>query len=109
MPDCIFCKIVAGKIPSEKIHHEDDEIVSFPDVHPVASGHTLVVPVEHYRWFDDLPDELANKLFRAARKIAKELKQQTGADYVHLSIVGKDIPHVHIHLIPRKLSEKITV
>lgn len=105
MDDCIFCKIVAGEVPSEKAHHEDDKIVSFPDRQPVRPGHTLVVPAEHYQWFWDLPDDVANDLFKVTRKLARQLKEQTGADYIQLSIVGKDVPHVHVHLIPRKLDD----
>jgi len=105
MEDCIFCKIVAGDIPSEKAHHEDDTIVSFPDQHPVRPGHTLVVPAAHYRWFWELPDDLANDLFKVARTLARSLKDETGADYIQLSIVGKDIPHVHVHLIPRRFDD----
>jgi histidine triad (HIT) family protein len=105
MESCIFCKIIAGAVPAEKVHHEDDTIVSFPDVHPVRPGHTLVVPTAHYQWFWDLPDDIANDLFKTARKLAPELKEKTGADYVQLSIVGKDVPHVHMHLIPRKFND----
>ena len=108
MNDCIFCKIAKDEVPAQKAHHEDNSIVSFPDLHPVAPGHTLVIPVEHYRWFQDMPDELSDKLFRAAKKIAKELKQQTGADYVRLSIVGKDVPHVHIHLVPQFMKDAVS-
>lgn len=106
MDNCIFCKIIRGEIPSQKIHHEDDTVVSFLDINPKAPQHTLVIPVEHYQWFYELPDELANNLFKAARNISKELKQKTGADYVQLSIVGKDVPHTHIHLLPRFLGDK---
>lgn len=109
MENCIFCKIVAGEVPSEKVHHEDDRIVSFPDVHPVRPGHTLVVPAEHHAWFWELPDDLADDLFKVARTLAKELKEKTGADYIQLSIVGKDVPHVHLHLIPRKLHDSPTL
>lgn len=105
MKDCIFCKIIAGEVPSQKAHHEDDTIVSFPDIRQVRPGHTLVVPAAHYQWFWELPDDVADDLFRVARKLAVELKEKEGADYVQLSIVGKDVPHVHIHLIPRKLDE----
>ena len=105
MKDCIFCKIVAGEIPTQKAHHEDDKIVSFPDYKPVRPGHTLVVPAEHYQWFWQLPDDIANDLFKVARKLAVQLKETTDADYIQLSIVGKDVPHVHIHLIPRKLED----
>ncbi len=105
MEGCIFCKIVAGEVKSEKAHHEDDKIVSFSDLHPVQPGHTLVVPVEHHQWFWELPDDTANDLFKVARNLARELKEKTGADYIQLSIVGKDVPHVHIHLIPRKFDD----
>ena len=81
--------------------------MSFADLHPVAPGHTLVIPVDHYRWFEDMPDEVSDRLFRAAKKIAKELKEKTGADYVRLSIVGKDVPHVHVHLIPQFFKDSV--
>src|SRR5580693_1537316 len=103
MPDCIFCKIAKGEIPSQKAHHEDDSVVSFLDVNPRARGHTLVIPVEHYQWFQDMPDELSDKIFRASKKIAKQLKDEYKSDYVKLRINGQDIPHVHIHLIPANL------
>lgn len=83
--------------------------MSLPDLHPVAPGHTLVIPTAHYEWFYELPDDIADKLFRAARKIAQELKDRYSADYVKLSIVGKDVPHVHVHLVPMKLSDKASV
>jgi histidine triad (HIT) family protein len=101
-PNCIFCKIINGEIPSEKTHHEDGEIFSLPDIHPVAPGHTLIIPAPHYKWFYELPDELSNKLFKVTRKLAKELKEKHSADYIELSIIGVDVPHTHIHLIPRK-------
>lgn len=104
MDDCIFCKIVRGEIPAQKTF-EDDEFIAFPDIHPKAPGHTLLIPKAHYQWFTDLPDELYTKLFDNAKLLARELKRQNGADYVHLSIVGKDVPHVHVHLIPQKIHE----
>lgn len=107
MEDCIFCKIVRGEIGSEKVHHENDRVVSFSDIHPVRPGHTLVVPAAHYQWFWELPDDLANDLFKVARTLAKELKETYRADYVRLSIVGKDVPHVHVHLIPQTFSDKV--
>ncbi|HET9641342.1 MAG TPA: HIT domain-containing protein [Candidatus Paceibacterota bacterium] len=107
MNDCIFCKIAAGDIPSEKMHHENGSIVSFPDKHPVRPGHTLVVPSAHYEWFWQLPDDLANDLFKVCRALAIELKEKYKADYVRLSIVGKDVPHVHVHLIPQSFSDKV--
>ena len=93
-PNCIFCGIVKN---------EKTEVISLPDIKPVAPGHTLVIPVAHYHWFYEIPDDLSDKLFREAKKLAKELKAKYEADYIELSIVGKDVPHTHIHLIPRKL------
>jgi histidine triad (HIT) family protein len=103
MENCIFCKIAAGEIPSRKVNHEDNTIISFLDINPQASGHTLVIPVEHYVWFQDMPDDLSDRLFRASKKIAKQLKTEYGADSIKLRIDGKDVPHVHVHLIPQKL------
>lgn len=108
MENCIFCKIAKGEIPSRKVHHEEGSVVSFLDINQDAPGHTLVIPAEHYRWFYEIPDELSNKLFRAAKHVAKELKEQYAADYVRLSVVGTDLPHVHVHLIPHKFSDKVT-
>jgi histidine triad (HIT) family protein len=108
MENCIFCKIARGDIPAEKTY-EDDTSLAFLDIHPKSPGHTLLIPKEHYQWFDELPDGLSDHLFRTAKKLAKDLKQQDGTDYVHLSIVGKDVPHVHIHLIPRKLTQHVEV
>jgi histidine triad (HIT) family protein len=104
MEDCIFCKIVRGEIPSEKTH-EDEVSIAFLDLHPKAPGHTLLIPKEHYRWFQDIPDEVYNPLFLAAKHVANDIKQTYGADYVRMGIVGTDVPHVHIHLVPQKITD----
>jgi len=96
----IFSKIIAREIPAE-IVYEDGNVIAFLDIAPVSKGHTLVVPKKEYRWFYDVPAELAGELFVASQKISRALKNATGADFVQLSIVGDEVPHVHIHLIPR--------
>ena len=103
MEDCIFCKIAAGEIPAQKTL-ENEECVAFLDIHPKAPGHTLLIPKKHYPWIWDIPDALFVKLFQTAKQLAPELKKQVGADYVQLSVIGKDVPHAHMHLIPRMLS-----
>ncbi|KKW36007.1 hypothetical protein A2852_01085 [Candidatus Adlerbacteria bacterium RIFCSPHIGHO2_01_FULL_54_23] len=100
MQDCVFCKIVAGEIPSTKVY-EDKEVLAFLDIHPKAPGHSLLIPKTHYRWFYEMPDELSDHVFRATKRLARELKENHGADLVQVSIVGKDVPHVHFHLLPR--------
>lgn len=103
-PNCIFCKIGSKQIPSKSIY-ENEFVMAFLDISPKAPGHTLLIPKEHYRWFIDLPDTLSDELFRAAKHVAKLLKQDHQADFVRLGIVGTDVPHVHIHLIPQKVGD----
>jgi len=106
MPDCIFCKIVRGEIPTH-FTYENEFVVAFLDIKPTVPGHTIVIPKKHHHWFYEVPGEEANEWFGAAQAIAVGLKEKTGADYIHLSIVGKDVPHAHIHLMPRKLGDKL--
>lgn len=105
MPNCVFCKIVRGDIPSKKVF-EDEHTVAFLDIQPKAPGHILLIPKEHYPWFEQVPDSISDVLFRNAKSLAKQMKENGQGDYVHLSIVGTDVAHAHIHLIPRKLQEK---
>ncbi len=107
MDSCIFCKIVSGEVSTKKVY-EDDLFVAFLDIHPVAPGHTLLIPKAHYRWFYELPDDLYDELFRTVKKLTPGIRDHYGADYVRLGIVGADVSHVHVHLIPRKLSDAET-
>ena len=103
MENCIFCKIVAGDIPTQKTF-ENDFVLAFPDIHPKAPGHTLLIPREHHVWFQEMPNGLYDEVFRAVKTLTHKLKEEHRADYVQISIVGRDVPHVHIHLIPRALT-----
>lgn len=103
MENCIFCKIVAGEIPCEKVY-EDETFLAFLDIHPKATGHTLLIPKTHYPWFIDLPDTLGENLFKNVTRLSRELKEKYNADYVRVGIVGTDVPHTHVHLIPLKLN-----
>ena len=108
MEDCIFCKIVAGKIPAEKVY-EDEKVLAFLDAHPKVRGHTLLIPKTHYAWFEEMPDDISDHLFRIAKQIAREMKEGRGVGYVQLSIVGKDVPHAHLHLLPHQGMEKASI
>lgn len=103
MDDCIFCKIASGDIPAEK-SYEDDAFVAFLDIEPVSEGHTLLIPKKHYRWFYDMPDDEYSELFMKAKNLIPSLKDKYSTDYVKLGIVGTDVPHVHIHLIPKNIA-----
>lgn len=104
-PDCIFCKIVAKEIPAE-IVYEDNGFLAFLDIHPKGPQHTLLVPKAHYQWFQELPDPLYGEMFQVVKKLASTLKEKTGTDYIKLGIVGTDVAHVHVHLIPRKFADR---
>ena len=101
MADCIFCKIIAGDIPAHKVY-QDDEFLAFLDINPVADGHTLLIPKSHHQMMGDVPDELLGRAFIATKKLIPSIKQALGADFVAVSVVGVDVPHFHIHLIPRR-------
>lgn len=107
MDNCIFCKIGSGELPKkpEEKRFEDDNFIAFLDIHPKAPGHTILIPKSHHRWFIDLPDYLSDGLFRTAKKVAQDLKKEFSADFVRLGIVGTDVPHVHIHLIPQTIKD----
>ncbi|MDP3995219.1 MAG: HIT family protein [bacterium] len=105
MQDCIFCKIVAGEIPSHKVY-EDDEVLAFLDINPVNPGHTLVIPKEHYKDLLDTPPELASKLIQAVRDIAPAILKAVGADSFNLGLnngatAGQVVFHTHLHIMPR--------
>lgn len=101
MSDCIFCKIVAGEIPAAKIY-EDDKVLVFLDIKPVTPGHALLIPKEHHQMMTDTPDDLLAYCFTKSKELMIRIKETMGADFVVVSVVGIDVPHFHIHLIPRK-------
>lgn len=99
MQESIFTKIIKGEIPSHKIY-EDDYIFAFLDIHPLTPGHTLVVPKKQVEFVWDLDDETHQALMRVAKKLALHLRATLEVPYVGEKIVGIDVPHAHIHLIP---------
>jgi histidine triad (HIT) family protein len=99
-PDCIFCKIVRKEIPAT-IVHEDDISISFLDINPVNDGHLLLIPKEHHSYLVETPDPLLKELIVRAKKLMVAIKKSLDPEIVVLSVVGKDVPHFHIQLIPR--------
>ena len=101
--DCIFCKIISKEIPA-KILYEDDDTISFLDAFPVAKGHTLVIPKQHYAKIQDLPSEINEKLFNTVHKMIPKVDSLQGSTLVAIhngKDSGQEVPHVHVHLIPR--------
>ena len=98
--NCIFCKIVSGEIPAAKVY-EDDKILAFLDINPVNKGHVLIIPKSHQQTMVDTPDELVADIFIKAKKLMSAIKDGLKADFVAVSVVGVDVPHFHVHLVPR--------
>ena len=104
-PDCLFCKIAAGEIPSTRVD-EDERTVAFMDINPATRGHVLVIPREHSADVIDVPEEDLDAVMRMAKKLAARLQERLGADGVNLlSSCGRaawqTVFHFHVHVIPR--------
>jgi histidine triad (HIT) family protein len=111
--DCIFCKIVAGEIPSTKIY-EDDTALAFMDIMPLNKGHLLVIPKEHYDNILEVDPETYGKLYTVIRRMAGAVKEALNPDGMNvLQLNGKAanqvVPHVHLHLVPRWEGDGLTV
>ena len=100
----IFSKIVAGEIPSYKVA-ENEKYYAFLDINPLAKGHTLVIPKVGVDYIFDLDDETLAGLTKFAKKIAHKIKEQTRCKKVAMVVLGLEVAHAHIHLIPMN-SEK---
>lgn len=103
----IFSKIIAGKIPSYKIY-EDDKHYAFLDINPNAVGHTLCVPKKEVDKIFDLSEKDYNDLMEFSRKVALAIKKSIPCKRVGMSVIGLEVPHVHIHLIPLESMEEAT-
>lgn len=104
--DCLFCKIVAGEIPSHKVY-EDDFVYAFLDIYPCSEGHTIVLPKEHFGRFTDMNEQEAAALFSSVNKIARTVESTLGLEGMNIGInngeiAGQTVPHVHVHIIPRR-------
>lgn len=97
----IFTKIINGEIPSYKIA-EDEKCYAFLDISPLAEGHTLVVPKQEVDYIFDLDDELLMHLHLFAKKVAKAMKEVIECEKIGMAVIGLDVRHTHIHLVPLK-------
>ena len=108
--DCLFCKIVAGEIPSSKVY-EDDDVLAFLDISQTTVGHTLVIPKKHYDNFLDTPKEIMHKVMDVAQRIGQAQIMMLGAKGVNIlsninKEAGQSIIHFHVHVIPRYISNE---
>ncbi|MEK6973410.1 MAG: HIT family protein [archaeon] len=105
MEDCIFCKIVEGKIPSAKVF-EDSKILAFLDINPINKGHILVIPKKHSENIFDIAEDDLNEVMLAAKKISSALKKATKCTGINLmqgngKSASQVIMHFHMHIVPR--------
>lgn len=95
----IFTKIVNNEIPSHKVA-EDDEFLAFLDIQPLSEGHVLVVPKKEVDYIFDLEDALLGRMMQFAKLVAKKMDKAFNCNRIGVSVVGLEVPHAHIHLIP---------
>ena len=95
----IFTKIIKGEIPSYKIH-ENEQFFTFLDINPNSKGHTLVIPKKEVDKLFDLDKETYTALFEYTREIATALKKTVACNRIGMSVIGLEVPHAHVHLIP---------
>ncbi len=113
MDNCIFCKIIAGEIPSATIY-EDDKFKVILDRFPGNIGHALVLTKEHYSNIFEIDEDTAAELFRLAVKVAKNMKEVLGFEAMNVvqnngSLAGQTVHHFHMHLIPRYEGDKVNI
>jgi histidine triad (HIT) family protein len=95
----IFSKIINGEIPSFKIA-ENEKFFAFLDINPLAEGHTLVIPKIEVDKFWDMPDDYLSEIFEFAKPIARAIEESFSCNRCGLSVVGIEVPHAHMHLVP---------
>jgi histidine triad (HIT) family protein len=105
MEDCIFCKIVAGEIPSDKIY-EDEGVLAFMDIRPVSRGHALVIPKNHSKDVLEVEEKDLHQVLAVARKLSHAVMKAVGAEGFTISTnrgeaAGQTVFHLHFHIIPR--------
>jgi len=107
MENCIFCKILKGEVPCDKVY-EDDKTFAFLDLNPVAKGHTLVIPKKHYETMDEMDEETATAVINTTQKVARAILTFNDGYNVNQNNkpeAGQVVPHVHYHVVPRNAKD----
>ena len=99
MSESIFTKLIKGEIPSFKIA-EDDKFIAFLDIMPLKRAHTLVVPKVQIDYIYDLSDEMLSDLMIFSKKVAKKIESKIECKRIGVAVIGLEVPHAHVHLIP---------
>ena len=113
MQDCIFCKIVRGEIPSNKVY-EDEDVLAFLDINPANKGHTLVASKKHYEDIYSVDEEILKKMISVVKVIAEKIKNTLECDGINIvqnngRHAGQLVNHIHFHIIPRFPDDKVLI
>jgi len=113
MEDCVFCKIVKKESPA-KIVYEDDNFFAIKDANPKTKGHSLVISKKHYKTLLDIPSSLLGEFLETSKKLALKLMNEEKAEGFNLvmnnyEIAGQIVPHVHLHILPRKKGDEFKI
>ena len=103
----VFTKIINGEIPCYKVA-EDDEFIAFFDINPNAKGHTLCVPKQEISYIFDMDDDHYLRLMTFSKRVAKALVKVVPCERIGVAVVGLEVPHVHVHLIPISVMKEMT-
>lgn len=106
--DCLFCKIIEGKIPCFKVY-ENEYVLAFLDIEPKSIGHTLIIPKKHFKDLEDIDDITLNEIFKASKLIKKMLEEKlncSGLSLVQNNGDIQEVKHFHLHLIPNYQEKK---
>ncbi len=111
VPDCVFCRIIRGEIPAQLIF-EDEHVLAFLDIGPLAAGHAVVIPRYHAAALEDLPADWAAHVARALGPLARAVVAATGAEGYNIllnngAVAGQVVPHVHFHIVPRRADDRL--
>jgi len=111
--ECIFCKIARKEIPSDLVA-ETNSFIAFLDIHPKAPGHILIIPKKHYVTILDIPNSLANEMFKIIKKISSSILDKMQGDGFNIAMnnlpsAGQVVMHAHIHIIPRKEGDNLGI
>ncbi|AZY47742.1 HIT family protein [Bordetella avium] len=108
MPDhCLFCRIARHELPAHAIY-EDLRIFAFLDIHPVRRGHVLIIPKQHYPYFEDMPVDLVGRITHIGQRLARYMKPLYGVERVGFAFTGIHVAHAHAHIVPMHHTQDIT-
>lgn len=107
MTDCVFCRMASGDLRADVVC-EDDLLVALADIHPIRAGHTLVIPREHFPYFEDIPGATASRIMHVGQRLARAMKAFYGVPRVAFLYTGGDHAHAHAHVVPMHEKTDIT-